>query len=104
MQDIAKRMGYDWGFETAEDVWNEVRRLAPKFSGMSYERLDEHGGIQWPCLDGSFEEISDNTPKEQLAASTRAQRTPVARRSLPMWCRSPMLAPNSCTPISGPRR
>nr|MBA3616863.1 formate dehydrogenase [Rubrobacteraceae bacterium] len=26
---------------------------------------------QWPCLDGSFEEISDNTPKEQLAASTR---------------------------------
>jgi anaerobic selenocysteine-containing dehydrogenase len=38
---------------------------------MSYERLEQHGGIQWPCLDGSFEEISDNTPKEQLAASTR---------------------------------
>jgi predicted molibdopterin-dependent oxidoreductase YjgC len=71
VQDIANRMGYDWGFETAEDVWNEVRRLAPKFSGMSYERLEKHGGIQWPCLDGSFEEISDNTPKEQLAASTR---------------------------------
>lgn len=71
LQDIANRMGYDWGFETAEDVWNEVRRLAPKFSGISYERLEKYGGIQWPCLDGSFEEISDNTPKEQLAASTR---------------------------------
>jgi predicted molibdopterin-dependent oxidoreductase YjgC len=71
IQDIANRMGVNWGFETAEDVWNEVRRLAPKFSGITYERLEKYGGIQWPCLDGSFEEISDITPKEQLAASTR---------------------------------
>ncbi len=74
VQDIAKRMGYDWGFETAEDVWNEVRRLAPKFSGISYERLEKHGGIQWPCLDGSFEEISDNTPKEQLGRQHKGRR------------------------------
>jgi formate dehydrogenase major subunit len=71
IQDIANRMGANWSFETAEDVWNEVRRLAPKFSGISYERLEKYGGIQWPCLDGSFEEISDITPKEQLEASTR---------------------------------
>jgi predicted molibdopterin-dependent oxidoreductase YjgC len=71
IQDLANRMGAKWSFETAEDVWNEVRRLAPKFSGITYERLEEYGGIQWPCLDGSFEEISDITPKEQLAASTR---------------------------------
>jgi predicted molibdopterin-dependent oxidoreductase YjgC len=71
IQDLANRMGANWSFETAEDVWNEVRRLAPKFSGISYGRLEKYGGIQWPCLDGSFEEISDITPKEQLAASTR---------------------------------
>jgi predicted molibdopterin-dependent oxidoreductase YjgC len=71
LRDIARRMGYDWDFETAEEVWDEVRRLAPKFSGISYERLEKYGGIQWPCLDGSFEEISDNTPKEQLMASTK---------------------------------
>ena len=71
VRDIANRMGYDWNFETAEEVWDEVRRLAPKFSGISYERLEQYGGIQWPCLDGSFEEISDNTPKEQLMASTK---------------------------------
>jgi predicted molibdopterin-dependent oxidoreductase YjgC len=71
LRDIANRMGYDWNFETAEEVWDEVRRLAPKFSGISYERLEKYGGIQWPCLDGSFEEISDNTPKEQLMASTK---------------------------------
>ncbi len=71
LRDIARRMGYDWDFETAEEVWDEVRLLAPKFSGISYERLEKYGGIQWPCLDGSFEEISDNTPKEQLMASTK---------------------------------
>jgi formate dehydrogenase major subunit len=71
LRDIARRMGYDWAFESAEEVWEEVRLLAPKFSGISYERLEQHGGIQWPCHDGSFEEISDITPKEELMASTR---------------------------------
>jgi formate dehydrogenase major subunit len=71
LRDIARRMGYDWNFETAEEVWEEVRLLAPKFSGISYERLQTHGGIQWPCHDGSFEEISDISPKEELMASTR---------------------------------
>ncbi|MGB3633712.1 MAG: molybdopterin dinucleotide binding domain-containing protein, partial [Rubrobacteraceae bacterium] len=74
-------MGAGWEYETAEDVWNEVRRLAPNFSGISYERMEESGGIQWPCLDGSEEEISDNTPKEQLAAGVKGAeesgRTPV---------------------------
>ena len=70
IQDVANRMGANWSFETAEEVWNEVRRLAPKFSGITYERLEKYGGIQWPCHDGSFEEVSDITPKEELDAST----------------------------------
>src|SRR5918995_1024993 len=64
LRDIARRMGHDWSFESAEEVWDEVRLLAPKFSGISYERLEKYGGIQWPCLDGSFEEISDITPED----------------------------------------
>ena len=36
---------------TAEDVWNELRSLAPNHAGMSYARLEELGGIQWPCYD-----------------------------------------------------
>jgi predicted molibdopterin-dependent oxidoreductase YjgC len=71
LQDVANRMGAGWSFETAEDIWDEVRALAPKFSGITYEGLEKYGGIQWPCLDRSFEEISDITPKEQLMASTK---------------------------------
>jgi formate dehydrogenase major subunit len=49
--ELARRMGHGWGTPTAEDVWNEVRRLSPVHAGMSYRRLEELGGIQWPCYD-----------------------------------------------------
>jgi formate dehydrogenase major subunit len=51
--DLAKRMGHDWGEPVAERVWEEVRSLSPNHAGMSYRRLDELGGIQWPCWDES---------------------------------------------------
>ena len=51
IEEIARRMGADWGWSTAEDVWNEVRKLSPVHAGMSYRRLEELGGIQWPCYD-----------------------------------------------------
>ena len=51
---IAKRLGKDFGDPTAEQVWNEFRVVAPSFAGgMSYKRLDELDGIQWPCPDES---------------------------------------------------
>ena len=49
--EIARRLGSDWGHPTAEQVWDEVRSLSPMHAGMSYPRLDELGGIQWPCPD-----------------------------------------------------
>jgi len=49
--EIARRMGTDWGQPSAEDLWNELRTLSPMHTGMSYGRLEELGGIQWPCPD-----------------------------------------------------
>jgi predicted molibdopterin-dependent oxidoreductase YjgC len=49
--EIARRLGHDWGHPTAEAVWNELRELAPIFKGMTYERLEKEGGLQWPCYD-----------------------------------------------------
>jgi predicted molibdopterin-dependent oxidoreductase YjgC len=52
--EIARRLGHDWGAPTAEDVWNECRAVAPAmFGGMSYARLAEYKGLQWPCPDES---------------------------------------------------
>jgi predicted molibdopterin-dependent oxidoreductase YjgC len=49
--EIARRLGADWGNPSAEDLWNELRTLSPMHGGMSYRRLEELGGIQWPCPD-----------------------------------------------------
>ncbi len=52
--EIARRMGVNWTTPSAEDVWNEFRVVADQFAGgMSYQRLEELGGIQWPCPDES---------------------------------------------------
>jgi len=48
---LAKRLGHDWGNPTAEMLWDELRSLSPMHGGMSYRRLEELGGIQWPCYD-----------------------------------------------------
>jgi predicted molibdopterin-dependent oxidoreductase YjgC len=51
--DLARRLGHDWGAPDAERLWNELRRLSPMHTGMSYARLEQMGGIQWPCYDES---------------------------------------------------
>ena len=38
--------------EGAFDEWREVSRgTIPDYSGMTYRKLEERGGIQWPCND-----------------------------------------------------
>ena len=47
--DMARRLGVDWGHPSSEELWDEMRSLSPMHAGMSWERLDASGGIQWPC-------------------------------------------------------
>jgi predicted molibdopterin-dependent oxidoreductase YjgC len=51
--ELARRLGKDLGNPTAEDLWNELRSLSPMHAGMSYARLEENDGLQWPCYDES---------------------------------------------------
>jgi formate dehydrogenase major subunit len=51
ISELARRLGHDWGQPTLEEAWDECRSLSPMHCGMSYERLEEMGGIQWPCPD-----------------------------------------------------
>lgn len=46
---LARRLGVDWGEVTPRSAWDELRSLSPMHRGMTYERLEELGGIQWPC-------------------------------------------------------
>ncbi len=49
--DLAQALGAPWPeYGSAEDVWNEFADLAPLWSGIRYDRLEEVG-LQWPCTD-----------------------------------------------------
>ena len=47
---VAKAMGKGQFFEydSAEEIWNEIRSVWPAGRGITYERLED-GGLQWPC-------------------------------------------------------
>ncbi len=49
--DLATRMGVDWGTPSPRQLWDELRTLSPLHSGMSWDRLESEGGLQWPCPD-----------------------------------------------------
>lgn len=54
--DVARRMAFGAGvdpaqftYSSASEVFDEFARLMPQVRGISYERLEREGGIQWPC-------------------------------------------------------
>lgn len=73
--DLARRMGHDWGTPSAEQVWDELRALSPWHGGMSYSRLEEMGGIHWPCPDESH-------PGSPFLHA-RLQKTPIEGKRAP---------------------
>jgi predicted molibdopterin-dependent oxidoreductase YjgC len=48
---IAERLGHAWPAQTGEEIWDELRSLSPAHYGMTYRKLEELGGIQWPFPD-----------------------------------------------------
>ncbi len=45
---LARKMGRDWNYAGAEDIFNEMRQVTPSYAGMTYARLGV-AGLQWPC-------------------------------------------------------
>jgi formate dehydrogenase major subunit len=48
---IANELGLDWSYVHPSEIMAEVARLTPTFAGVTYEKLDEFGSLQWPCND-----------------------------------------------------
>ncbi len=46
--EIMNRLGYEAKYNSAEDIFNEIRTVTPQYAGITYKRLDKEG-IQWPC-------------------------------------------------------
>ncbi|MFH1562934.1 MAG: formate dehydrogenase subunit alpha [Nitrospirota bacterium] len=51
MAELAGKMGYQMRYNSAAAVMEEIAGLTPSYGGISYKRLEEEGGLQWPCPD-----------------------------------------------------
>ncbi|WP_448954384.1 formate dehydrogenase subunit alpha [Labrys neptuniae] len=48
---IAEAMGFPMPYEHPSQIMDEIARLTPSFAGVSYEKLEKDGSVQWPCND-----------------------------------------------------
>jgi formate dehydrogenase (coenzyme F420) alpha subunit len=49
LEALSDRLGRPMGFTSAEGIFAEMARLTPSYAGMSHARLEQTGGLQWPC-------------------------------------------------------
>jgi formate dehydrogenase major subunit len=48
---LANALGLGWTYTHPSEIMDEIAAVTPTFSGVSYEKLDALGSIQWPCND-----------------------------------------------------
>ncbi len=53
--DFAKALGYEMDYSHPSEIMDEIARLTPSFAGVSYEKLDALGSVQWPCNEAAPE-------------------------------------------------
>jgi formate dehydrogenase major subunit len=48
-QALANVLGLGWAYAHPSQIMDEIAAVTPSFTGVSYEKLDALGSIQWPC-------------------------------------------------------
>jgi len=57
-QMLANALGYPMNYSHPSEIMDEIAQLTPSFAGVSYEKIDRLGSVQWPCND----ETPEGTP------------------------------------------
>ncbi len=67
--ELANALGYPMNYSHPSEIMDEIARLTPTFSGVSYAKLERLGSIQWPCN----EQAPDGTPTMHVDAFVRGK-------------------------------
>ncbi|MEX8518619.1 MAG: formate dehydrogenase subunit alpha [Leptothrix sp. (in: b-proteobacteria)] len=54
-QAFANALGYPMQYEHPEQIMAEIAALTPSFAGVSYEKIERLGSVQWPCNEDTDE-------------------------------------------------
>ena len=52
---LSNALGYPMNYKHPSEIMEEIARLTPTFAGVTYEKLDRLGSVQWPCNDAAPE-------------------------------------------------
>ena len=83
---VSRRLGLplesQFTYGHPEEIFEEMARLTPIVSGISYPRLDQEGGIQWPCPEpqhpGTPFLYADSFPRGPRARFVAFDQGPIA--------------------------
>jgi formate dehydrogenase major subunit len=48
---LSNALGYPMHYNHPSEIMDEIARLTPTFAGVSFEKIDRLGSLQWPCND-----------------------------------------------------
>jgi formate dehydrogenase major subunit len=68
-QRLANALGYPMRYAHPSEIMEEIAALTPTFAGVTYEKLDRLGSIQWPCNDAA----PQGTPTMHVGAFVRGK-------------------------------
>ena len=66
---LSNALGYPMHYNHPSEIMAEIARLTPTFTGVTYEKLDRLGSLQWPCTD----EASEGTPTMHIDEFVRGK-------------------------------
>jgi formate dehydrogenase major subunit len=66
---LSNALGYSMTYKHPSEIMDEIARLTPTFTGVSYQRIDELESIQWPCN----EEHPEGTPTMHIGQFVRGK-------------------------------
>jgi formate dehydrogenase major subunit len=68
-QGLANALGLGWSYSHPSEIMDEIARLTPSFAGVSFDRLDALGSIQWPANEAA----PDGTPVMHIEGFVRGK-------------------------------
>jgi formate dehydrogenase major subunit len=66
---LSNALGYPMNYTHPSQIMDEIAALTPTFTGVSFEKIDRLGSIQWPCNDAAPE----GTPTMHIGAFVRGK-------------------------------
>lgn len=54
-QELSRAMGYPMSYTHPSEIMDEIAALTPTFHGVSFDKIDQLGSIQWPCNEDAPE-------------------------------------------------